>query len=137
MTHEFSDGVVVDQTIVGVAITVALAVIVAICMFACGANGAIKGAESETVYLAQQLRCVEKYASKPDIDTCRMHVRERWGITETATPAHAPVAPVAPAPVETHELAAPVVHPTFGPPVMASDASTDADTSNASDAGDR
>lgn len=73
------------QTAVGVAIMLAAAIVGAMFLFACGANGALKEAKSETVYLAQQLRCVEKYNRKEDIDTCRLHVRERWGIHETAT----------------------------------------------------
>lgn len=73
------------QTGIGVALMLVGAVILALFLFACGASGALKTAESETVYLSQQLRCVEKYNRKEDIDTCRLHVRERWGIHETAT----------------------------------------------------
>lgn len=90
MTRGYGDGVDVEQTMAGVIVVLFLSAIAAMVLFACGAGGAIKSGESETVYLAQQLRCVEKYNRREDIDTCRMHVRERWGIHDTSTDSGVP-----------------------------------------------
>lgn len=61
----------------------ALAAIFAVVGFLAGCAAA-KAEEAEATYLGQQLRCVDQYATRPDIDSCRRKVRAAWGITETA-----------------------------------------------------
>jgi hypothetical protein len=38
---------------------------------------------AEATYLGQQLECVDKFATRKQIDACRADVRRKWGITET------------------------------------------------------
>ena len=50
----------------------------------------IKSVQAETVYLAQQLRCVDTYNTNEAINQCRLRVRNNWGITETVKDGGAP-----------------------------------------------
>lgn len=50
----------------------------------------LKPAEAETVYLAQQLKCVDLYNTRETINACRLRVRNNWSITETVKDGGAP-----------------------------------------------
>jgi hypothetical protein len=44
-----------------------------------------KALQAETSYRAQQLKCVDQYETKSEIDACRAKVREEWGVAEVAS----------------------------------------------------
>lgn len=50
----------------------------------CSALLGDKAAQAEESYRAQQLKCVDDYNTRAQIDECRRVVREEWGIVETA-----------------------------------------------------
>lgn len=51
---------------------------------ACGGpSETVRVRAAEGAYLAEHLRCVERYDTTPEIDACRAAVRQRWGITST------------------------------------------------------
>lgn len=52
---------------------------------ACSLFGGDKAAQAEDAYKAQQLKCVDDYDTRAEIDACRRKVREEWGIVETTT----------------------------------------------------
>lgn len=47
------------------------------------ASPQVKEDASISAYAAQQLRCVDKYDTRREIDACRSLVRKQWGIAET------------------------------------------------------
>lgn len=40
----------------------------------------VKEVTAETTFLAQQLRCVDAYSRKEEIDSCRARLRAHWGL---------------------------------------------------------
>lgn len=65
---------------------VAAGVLLFVCWLVLHFAGCAGAAESvaEATYLGQQLSCVDKYPTRKAIDACRLEVRKRWGIAETA-----------------------------------------------------
>lgn len=58
-------------------------IIFAVLMYCAGCSREAKEAMADSSYAAEQLRCVDKYDTREQIDECRKLVRERWGVAET------------------------------------------------------
>jgi hypothetical protein len=51
-----------------------------VCFGECTGCSAAKPPFAEAAYLAQQIRCVDLYDTRPMIESCRAEVRRKWGI---------------------------------------------------------
>jgi hypothetical protein len=40
----------------------------------------VKEAAADSSYLAEHMRCVDRYPTRPEIEACREGVRIRWGV---------------------------------------------------------
>lgn len=70
------------EAVLFAAAVVAGACAVSYCASGCSGS-ALKSREADAVYAAEQLRCVDQSATREEANTCRVAVRERWGIHET------------------------------------------------------
>ena len=64
---------------------VGLVVLGFIAMSECACMPASQGARetaAESTYLAEHLRCVDQFATRAEIDTCREGVRRRWAVKD-------------------------------------------------------
>ncbi len=66
-----------------VSFSVALFAFFCVLQVGCGASEAAKSAAADTAYATEQLRCVDKFDNRAEIDACRQGVRLKWGVAET------------------------------------------------------
>lgn len=54
--------------------------VIALHLIACEPSQQAREAAAQGAYLAEHVRCVERYDTKEAIDACRDQVRVQWGI---------------------------------------------------------